>query len=187
MPALIWAIYQCQVFSDLVKMEWATFLTLATITFADVVVASSLCYLLATSRTEFSSTNSLITKLMVYIINTGCLTSICSMVAVITCAIMPSNFIFLAIEFLLAKLYVNSFLALLNARHYTQVTTDTNNCYAFRNRHGVYRPELHIKASEYELQASQKDVFKHPDDEAVHPSQSVKVGASSTVLVSLRT
>ncbi|KAG1861777.1 hypothetical protein DFJ58DRAFT_246719 [Suillus subalutaceus] len=165
--ALIWAIYQCQVFSDLVKMEWATFLTLGTITFADVVVASSLCYLLATSRTGFSSTNSLITKLMVYIINTGCLTSICSMVAVITCAIMPTNFIFLAIEFLLAKLYVNSFLALLNARHYTQVTTGTNNCYAFRNRHGVYRPELHIKASEYELQA-------HADDEAVHPSRSVK-------------
>ncbi|KAG1879085.1 hypothetical protein F4604DRAFT_1752822 [Suillus subluteus] len=59
-------------------------MTLGSITFADVIVASSLCYLLAISRTGFSSTDSLITKLMVYIINTGCLTSICSMVAVIT-------------------------------------------------------------------------------------------------------
>ncbi|KAG1822498.1 uncharacterized protein BJ212DRAFT_1476925 [Suillus subaureus] len=177
--ALIWALYQCHVFSDLVKIEWSTFLTLGTITFADFVVASSLCYLLAISRTGFSSTDSLITKLMVYIINTGCLTSICSMTAMITCAVMPTNFIFLAIEFLLAKflfqVYVNSFLALLNARYYGQVNTDTNNPYAFHNRHGIYRPGLHVRASEDgEPQTSRKDVFKHPDDEAAHPSRSVK-------------
>ncbi|KAG1861781.1 hypothetical protein DFJ58DRAFT_657271 [Suillus subalutaceus] len=106
---LIVSRYQCHVFSDLVKIQWATFLTLGTITFADVVVASSLCYLLAISRTGFSSTDSLITKLMVYIINTGCLTSICSMTAVITCAVMPTNFIFLAIEFLLAKCMAKTF------------------------------------------------------------------------------
>ncbi|KAG2038662.1 hypothetical protein BDR03DRAFT_918286 [Suillus americanus] len=186
--ALMWALYQCHVFSDLVKIEWTTFLTLGSITFADFVVASSLCYLLAISRTGFSSTDSLITKLMVYIINTGCLTSICSMAAVITCAVMPTNFIFLAIEFLLAKLYVNSFLALLNARYYTQVNTDTDNSYALSNRHRVYRPELHVRASEdEELQASRKDVFKHPDDEAVRPSRSVKVGASSCVIEELMT
>lgn len=46
--------YQCHVFSDLVKIEWATFMALGTITFVDFVIASSLCYLLATSRTGFS-------------------------------------------------------------------------------------------------------------------------------------
>ncbi|KAG1861773.1 hypothetical protein DFJ58DRAFT_246500 [Suillus subalutaceus] len=172
--ALIWALYQCSMFSELNKIEWATFLTLGTITFADVVIASSLCYLLATSRTEFSSTNSLITRLMVYIINTGCLTSMCSMAAIITCAVMPTNFIFVAIEFLLAKLYVNSYLALLNARYYTEVNTDTNNSDTFHNRHGVYRPELHVRAlDDDELQVSRKDLFKHLDD-TVHPSRSVK-------------
>ncbi|KAG2028248.1 hypothetical protein BDR03DRAFT_114059, partial [Suillus americanus] len=117
MTALIWAVYQCHVFSDLVKIEWATFMALGTITFVDFVIASSLCYLLATSRTGFSSTDSIITKLMAYIINTGCLTSMCSLSAMITCAVMPHNFIFLGVEFLVAKLYVNSFLALLNARN----------------------------------------------------------------------
>ncbi|KAG2065612.1 hypothetical protein BDR04DRAFT_1032337 [Suillus decipiens] len=103
MSVLIWAIYQCHVSSDLVKIEWATYTSLVSITFTDIVIASSLCYLLATSRTGFSSTDSLITKFMVYIINTGCLTSICSIAAMITCAVMPTNFTFIAIEFLLAK------------------------------------------------------------------------------------
>ncbi|KAG2038663.1 hypothetical protein BDR03DRAFT_999227 [Suillus americanus] len=171
--ALIWALYQCRMFTDLDKLKWATYITLSTITFADIVIASSLCYLLATSRTGFSSTNSFITKLMVYIINTGCLTSMCSMVAMITCAVMSTNLIFVAIEFLLAKLYVNSYLALLNARYYTQVNTDTNNSHPFHNRHGAHHPELHVRADDEELQTSQKDAFKHPDD-AVHPSRSVK-------------
>ncbi|KAG2355644.1 hypothetical protein BDR07DRAFT_1364979 [Suillus spraguei] len=172
---LIWAIYQCHVFSDLLKIEWFTFITLGTITFADVVIASSLCYLLTTSRTGFSGTDSLITKLMVYVISTGCLTSVFSMAAMITCAVMPTNFIFLAVEVLLVKLYVNSYLALLNARYYGQVSADTNNYYSSHNRHEVYRPELHIRALEGgELRAPRRDVFKHPDDEAVDRSRYVK-------------
>lgn len=170
---LIWVLYRCRVFSDLIKIEWTTYMALGAITIADVVIASSLCYLLATSRSGFSSTDSLITKLMTYIINTGSLTSICSMIAMITCAVMPNNFIFLAVEFLVAKLYVNSFLALLNARYYGQVNSD--NSYPFHNRHEVYRPELHAGTSqEEELQASRNDMFQHPDDEVVHSSRSVK-------------
>ncbi|KAG1749195.1 hypothetical protein EDB19DRAFT_1904711 [Suillus lakei] len=172
--ALLLTLYRCHVFADLLRTEWATYMALGTTAFIDIVIALSLCYLLATARTGFSSTDSLITKLMAYIINTGGLTSICSMIAMITCAVMPKNFIFLGVEFLLAKLYVNSFLALLNAQYYLPPTTDTNNSYQFQNRHGVYRPELHVKASQdEELKSSRKDVFKHPDDEVVHPTRSV--------------
>ncbi|KAG1724661.1 hypothetical protein EDB19DRAFT_1915414 [Suillus lakei] len=172
--ALLLTLYWCHVFADLLRTEWATYMALGTTAFIDIVIALSLCYLLATARTGFSSTDSLITKLMAYIINTGGLTSICSMIAMITCAVMPKNFIFLGVEFLLAKLYVNSFLALLNAQYYLPPTTDTNNSYQFQNRHGVYRPELHVKASQdEEFKSSRKDVFKHPDDEMVHPTRSV--------------
>ncbi|KAG0706001.1 hypothetical protein DFH29DRAFT_237766 [Suillus ampliporus] len=166
---LMWAIYQCHVITDLIKIEWSTYMTLGTITFFDVIIASSLCYILATSRTGFSSTDSLITKLMCYTINTGCLTSICSMTVMITCAVMPKNFIFLSIEFLLAKLYVNSFLALMNAPHYLQPNADTINSSEFRMRYSTYRPELHfIVSQDEELQASRKNMIKHPDDEMVH-------------------
>jgi hypothetical protein len=172
--ALIWAVYQCHVFSDLVKIEWATFMALGTITFVDFVIASSLCYLLATSRTGFSSTDSIITKLMAYIINTGCLTSVCSLSAMITCAVMPHNFIFLGVEFLVAKLYVNSFLALLNARYYLQPAAETNHSSDVQMRHGIYRPELNVVASQdEEFQGSRKNIYKHPDDDGMHLTRSI--------------
>ncbi|KAG1780427.1 hypothetical protein EV702DRAFT_778586 [Suillus placidus] len=171
--ALIWAMYQCHVFSDLVKIEWATFMALGTISFVDFVIASSLCYLLATSRTGFSSTDSIITKLMAYIINTGCLTSVCSLSAIITCAVMPHNFIFLGVEFLVAKLYVNSFLALLNARNYMQPAAETNHSSDVHMRHGIYRPELNVMASQDdEFQGSQKNMFRHPGDDVMHLTRS---------------
>ncbi|KAG1808927.1 uncharacterized protein BJ212DRAFT_1484780 [Suillus subaureus] len=72
--AVVLAQYRVDVFQDVVKTEWATYLTLGSITFDDILIASSLCYLLATSRTGFSSTDSFVTKLVVYIISTGCLT-----------------------------------------------------------------------------------------------------------------
>ncbi|KAG2151810.1 hypothetical protein BD769DRAFT_4554 [Suillus cothurnatus] len=171
--ALIWAIYQCHVFSDLIKIEWATFMSLSTVAFVDFVIASSLCYLLATSRTGFASTDSMITKLMAYIINTGCLTSVCSLTIIITCAVMPHNFIFLGIDFLIAKLYVNSFLALLNARCYLQPAGETNHPSEVHMLHGTYRPELNVMASQdEELQRSRINMFKHTGDDVMHLTRS---------------
>ena len=46
--------YRCHVFLDLSGIVWMTFMTLGAITFVDFVIASSLCYLLATSRTGFT-------------------------------------------------------------------------------------------------------------------------------------
>jgi hypothetical protein len=170
---LIWTTYQCHVFSDLVKTEWSVFMALGTITFVDFIITSSLCYLLATARTGFSSTDSMITRLMAYIVNTGCLTSVCSMSAMITCAVMPHNFIFLGVEFLVAKLYVNSFLALLNARHYLQPAAEANQSSEVHKRQGIYRPELHVMASQEEdFQGSRKNMFKHPGDDVMHLTRS---------------
>ncbi|KAG1753548.1 uncharacterized protein EDB91DRAFT_1242531 [Suillus paluster] len=170
--AAAWSIYQCHVFTDLLRIEWATFMALGTITCVDLIVASSLCYLLAASRTGFSNTDSFITKLMAYTINTGCLTSLFSLTTMITCAVMPRNFVFLGLEFLVTKLYVNSFLALLNAPYYLQAGANTTNSSEFHMRP---RPELHIKTSQDgELQASRKNMFRFFGDEVVHSTRSVK-------------
>lgn len=144
---VVMAQYHCHVFRDIVAIEWTAYLTLGAVTFSDIIIASSLCYLLATSRTGFSSTDSFITKLVGYIISTGYLTSVCSMIAVITCAVMPKNFVFLSIEFIVIKLYVNSFMALMNARYYlqTNVVSVGSECHV---RHDVYHPELHINTSQ---------------------------------------
>ncbi|KAG0706184.1 hypothetical protein DFH29DRAFT_186696 [Suillus ampliporus] len=170
-----WGIYLCRVFTDFVENQWLVYMALGTTAFLDIAIASSLCYLLASSRTGFSSTDSLITKLMGYTIDTGCLTSVCSMTAIITCAVMPTNYIFLSVEFLLGKLYVNSFIALLNARYYLQPNADTINSSELRVRHSIYHPELHIRTSQGEgFQAPRKDVLKDPEHGMLHPTLPVQ-------------
>ncbi|KAG1808926.1 uncharacterized protein BJ212DRAFT_1381520 [Suillus subaureus] len=167
---LVWAQYKVNLFKDLVGIEWSTYLSLGAATFVDFLIASSLCYLLATSRTGFSSTDSFITKLVGYTISTGCLTSVCSMSIIITCAVMPTTFIFIGLQFLVTKLYVNSFIAFLNARYYMQANVIINSP-QFYERHGVYHPELHISASQdEEFQKSQKD----PEDEVLHTAQPIQ-------------
>ena len=41
-------------FSDMLKNKWVTYMAFGVIVAVDFVIASSLCYLLATSRTGFS-------------------------------------------------------------------------------------------------------------------------------------
>ncbi|KAG1803011.1 hypothetical protein EV424DRAFT_376106 [Suillus variegatus] len=174
--------YRCRLFQDVVTTEWATYLTLGAVTFDDILIASSLCYLLATSRTGFSSTDSFLTKLLGYIISTGCLTSICSIIAVIACAVMPRNFIFLSIEFLVTKLYVNSFMALMNARYYLQAGADSVGSPKFRAGHNVFHPELRIETSQDEkLQISRTDVSDDAVLRITRPIQAVKLPTTGTM------
>ncbi|KDR71456.1 hypothetical protein GALMADRAFT_143729 [Galerina marginata CBS 339.88] len=53
---------------------------------------------------------------MHYVVLSGTLTSACSLPALLTYVTMPNTFIFLGISFLLTKLYISSYMAMLNAR-----------------------------------------------------------------------
>ncbi|KAG2097418.1 hypothetical protein BD769DRAFT_1700989 [Suillus cothurnatus] len=73
--------------------------------------------------------------------------------------------------------YVNSYIALLNARYYAPPHADTMH-------HDVYRPRYHVRASQDEgPQASWKSMFKHSDEvlhitrpgQAVLPRQPIEV------------
>ncbi|OJA16738.1 hypothetical protein AZE42_12623 [Rhizopogon vesiculosus] len=95
---------------------------------------------------------------------------------------MPRNFIYIAIEFLLAKLYANSYLALLNARYYLQPDTDTINSAGYHIHRGVHHPEPHVKVSQDET--SSPNVFKRHDEEELYPTRPVRavmVGICVTV------
>ncbi|KAJ8584408.1 hypothetical protein M405DRAFT_747062 [Rhizopogon salebrosus TDB-379] len=173
--------YRCHVFADYLRIQWVTYMVLSTTTFVDFIIAASLCYLLATSRTGFSSTDSFLTKLMVYIVNTGCMTSATSMVAIITCAVMPTTYTTICIELLLAKLYVNSYLALLNAHYYLQPdNSDAADISEFR----AHRPASHNRELEDEKhQNSSRNVCRLPYDQLylTRPVQAVMVGNCITV------
>ncbi|KAJ6480137.1 hypothetical protein C8R45DRAFT_1154954 [Mycena sanguinolenta] len=92
------------------------YLNFAAGTSSDLSVALALCYLLRGSRTGFPRTDSLIGVLIVYTVNTGLLVALDASAGMIAFIFMQNNFIFLAFYLLLSKLYLNSYLAVLNVR-----------------------------------------------------------------------
>ncbi|THU79309.1 hypothetical protein K435DRAFT_785899, partial [Dendrothele bispora CBS 962.96] len=101
---------------ELDKLSNLMYLNFASGTTSDLSVALVLCYFLRRSRTGFSKTDSLISLLVLYTVNTGLLVAVDAFLGLITYIIMPHNFIFLGFYLLLSKLYLNSYLAALNAR-----------------------------------------------------------------------
>ncbi|KAG1775803.1 hypothetical protein EV702DRAFT_1199017 [Suillus placidus] len=192
--AAIWCIYQgVHTIADLVNVEWTLYMYVGTVAFVDILIASLLCYLLATSRTGFSRQNGFIHNKALelyhqyrlfdkHVFNSSYhYSEITSLVLAIClsdrlqCAVMPKNYIFEAIEFFALKLHVNSYIALLNVRYYAQPHADTMHTSEYHMRHDVYHPRLHVRASQdEELQASRKSMFKHPNDEVLHITRPVQ-------------
>ncbi|OBZ76277.1 hypothetical protein A0H81_03452 [Grifola frondosa] len=111
---------------QLTKSAWILYLGLSAALAADVIVAVSLCWLLAKHRTGFKRTDSIIRVLMLYSINTCVLTIIFAFCCLITFITMPDSLIFLGFYFTLPKLYLNSFLATLNSRkHVREIGSST--------------------------------------------------------------
>ncbi|KAG1717730.1 uncharacterized protein EDB91DRAFT_1259371 [Suillus paluster] len=171
---LLRAIFKCHLFSELDSIRWTVYLGLGAVTLIDILIATSLCYLLATAKTGFTKTDRTLQTLVRDIINTGCLTSVLSMACIITGAVMPNNLIYLAIEWLLSKLYVNSYMALLNARYYHDGSAHTSQARPPQ----VYRPELQVKVSQDVFpRISTSDKLQVPDKAREHPTYYTPVGA----------
>ncbi|KAF8066978.1 hypothetical protein FPV67DRAFT_1221885 [Lyophyllum atratum] len=101
---------------ELDKLSSLLYLNFAAGTTSDLSVALALSWLLIKSRTGFRRTDTLINVLMMYTVNTGLIVGIDAALGMITYIVMPSNFVFLGFYLLLSKLYLNSYLATLNAR-----------------------------------------------------------------------
>lgn len=179
---LIWVVYHHNPSTGLFLDRWTVFMALSVATFLDILITTSLWYLLASSRTGFAQTDCLISRLMCYTIDSGCLTSVCALVSIITCAVMPYNFIFLSIQFIMAKLYINSYIALLNTRYYTQHSTDTIDSFELRREppnSGVHNL-LQEKFRSFQMNKT------HPEIEVVPPTRPLAVVASRrSVLVTV--
>jgi len=101
-------------------ISWLMYLALACSCVSDILVASGLCFALSKKRTGFRKTDTLVTTLIMYAIN-GCLvTTLCAAACLISYAILPNDFIFIAFFFCLDKLYFNSLLSTLNGRESLQ-------------------------------------------------------------------
>ncbi|KAF9778874.1 hypothetical protein BJ322DRAFT_458089 [Thelephora terrestris] len=104
-------------FSEFVKKAaWVFTMGLVASSTLDVVITSCLLWYLDHARTGFMGMDQIINTLCLYTVENGLLTSV-AIVTSLGCWLgMQSNLVFLAIHFVLAKLYANSLLATLNGR-----------------------------------------------------------------------
>lgn len=103
-------------FVDIESISWIIIASFACSTLIDFILSTAMCYYLTSTKTSLSKINNKIITITRLTFASGCLTSACSLVCLVCFVLMPDNLIFLGVEFLLTKLYVNSFLAMLNAR-----------------------------------------------------------------------
>ncbi|KAK2467378.1 hypothetical protein APHAL10511_000613 [Amanita phalloides] len=82
----------------------------------DVLIAGALCTLLHKSRTGFRRSDTMINKLIIFSVNTGCITSLCAIASLISITVAGNTFFYIAFFFCIGRLYANSLLATLNAR-----------------------------------------------------------------------
>lgn len=71
--------------------------------FTDTVIAVALIWLLWRRRSGFKKTESLIKKLVMFSIGTGLITGICAIIAFVSAQVAPQTFIYLLINFCMAK------------------------------------------------------------------------------------
>ncbi|KAK2464937.1 hypothetical protein APHAL10511_003013 [Amanita phalloides] len=85
-------------------------------TAADVLIAGTLTILLHRARTGFRRSDTMINRLILFVVNTGVLTSLCALASLISLIVSPKTLIYAAFYYCLGRLYTNSLIATLNAR-----------------------------------------------------------------------
>jgi len=108
--------FALETFVNIASITYCLYVAFAASVTADVIIAISLCVALSRNRTGYLNTDTLLSVLISYSVNTCVLTSLCSAACLITYTLWPQDFIYLGIFFSLSKMYFNSLLAMLNAR-----------------------------------------------------------------------
>jgi len=118
---------EVKVSSEFHSLIWIACIALTASAVTDVLIAGSMCWYIYRQRTGFSRTDSTLSILMAYSINTGLLTSVLAAAVTISFIISPSSLISVAILWVLSKCYINSLLAMLNSRDYLRDRLLTDN------------------------------------------------------------
>ncbi|KAJ7283456.1 hypothetical protein C8J57DRAFT_1292608 [Mycena rebaudengoi] len=121
---------------------------------SDALIAAILVIFLRRSRTGFKKSDTMISKLIMFSVSTGLLTSVCAVASLVSILVWGKTLIYVAFYFALGRLYYNSLLATLNARKDIRGLTDDPEDLSFslqtlskvaRNGMGSRRPTISIK------------------------------------------
>ncbi|KAF8347236.1 hypothetical protein F5887DRAFT_957397 [Amanita rubescens] len=138
--------YQLRLFTEVIRIRSEIISAFAITTFSDLVFAVGICHLIYLSTPTLGvhrRTKSMLVIMMRYVLISGMLTSMCSLAGLICYCVMPNNSISLAIMFATTKLYINSYLAMLNARK------------SIRNRGTITRRTVEMSSLEISVPTSQ--------------------------------
>ncbi|KAL5483630.1 hypothetical protein ACEPAI_8862 [Sanghuangporus weigelae] len=117
---------------EVTKNNLLIYLNMSFCVASDLWCALCLCYYLAKNRGG-PKTSHAINTLMLYIISTGLLTSLCSILCLALISAMPHSYSYIGVYFCLSKLYFNGFLGMLNARnHLREEISRTSDQEAYR-------------------------------------------------------
>jgi hypothetical protein len=103
-------------FLEINSISWAIIACFSTAAGIDTIIAISIFICIKRTQFVLPRLSSTLSSVLVYTLASGLLTSLCSIAALLCYIFMPNNFIFYSLGFVLTRLYINSFLALLNAR-----------------------------------------------------------------------
>ncbi|GLB39105.1 hypothetical protein LshimejAT787_0602670 [Lyophyllum shimeji] len=113
-------------FAKFGSVKIPSILRLGSAALCDTGIAISLCYFLHQKRTGFERTDKIIDYLILFAINSGLLTSIASVACLVTYLVVPRTWVYLALCFLISRLYANTFLCSLNSRQILRIADSEN-------------------------------------------------------------
>ncbi|KAM5537062.1 hypothetical protein V8D89_009208 [Ganoderma adspersum] len=100
--------FQLQTDWDFMNISWLLYFSLSTTLVTEFIITSALCVLLARHRSIFATVDITVRTLILYTVNTGALTTLCTLLCIVAYAVLPSTFAFLAFYFLLPKPTLNA-------------------------------------------------------------------------------
>ncbi|TDL19113.1 hypothetical protein BD410DRAFT_900448 [Rickenella mellea] len=156
-------------FAQYIRLVWVPSVGVGSAAVADIIIAVSMVYFLRKSRTGFARTDTLIATLMMYSINTGLLTSIVATVSVILYGTMPNNLIWIFAYWVLGKLYINSFLAMLNSRESLRELTYPT------TRSAIQLSHIQERTKSIRFTHGSRDAYQYPDQRPPQQQQPLEV------------
>ncbi|KAH8108188.1 hypothetical protein BXZ70DRAFT_914571, partial [Cristinia sonorae] len=124
-------------FSHITRQKWHLGLAIGFTTLTDLCVTVYFCVAAHQTRDGLARTNSLINQLIIYVVNTGVVTVLGTVGLLVTTVAYPGRLYYIAIYMVLPKLYLNSHLAMLNARKSSHISMGDGH-----DRDGGYGVEL---------------------------------------------
>jgi len=132
---------------------------------ADVLIAASMIYLLLKAKSEISSTNLLLAKLVRLVLETNLLTAIVALLTLVLHVTLPDKAYFSCLVLFLGKLYSNTFMVTLNNRVFIGRSSSSQVSDTSETR----LPRFRVRTGGH---AMQLDTFTAYNEDDASPSQS---------------